>query len=493
MDDDDLPELVIAAGNADLSRLSEIIDGNDPNCWRFAEDAVNVAIVNAALSEDDRVAKDGIACAALIADRFKVSAFTIILQELAHLNHDNVYCWAKKHFACLFSETVSQLITQQASNKGFGLRYLEFKFNVALREYPQAFAVSIDTLEWTCFRLLKGGSMFVRDREMGSPQMIDLCWRIMAKHTKIKLALARIFEKAQSRQLLGKGALLLGVHMGFVKVDLEFFCEFFQDGLSPHVSREDSRYSYHSAAVMSRQLVDLDSEQRLDFNRPGVISFSAHAFDSAILFLLKCPDPLLLKSIMSNLLRCRKFVEHDPRFVAWSIFQRLREKVKCWGDSRFWIPTSAEIWYCCEWLRAEFFKSSEIARQSVGELPGLFIRSTVSTAQDVWSLGLMVREVGMDVTSLKGLLSFYHPFMTKAALRCLLWNHPLSTQNFIQIRERHYEILSRILDEGQHGGISQLCNLSLVARELQVVRIFPRLFRTPLPPRARHVVIGFIL
>lgn len=475
--------LVIAAGTADLPKLRDILNHlrighTDLLC---ALDAIDAAIAKAALSEDEGVAEDALTCAMLIANRIELEESTILRHNSSLLHNPVRNDWFGTHFLIIHSDSFSE-----ASKMRFGIRYLEFKFDVALRDNPKTLTSAIEN---ACFNLLLRGSLHAY--ELQSKKMADVYLRIMDKHKVVRMACDKIFNSFASPlyNQLPRDALMLGVNTGLIKVDLKFFCSFLCTGSL--VSRPAEIYN-DDVALLSKQLVDLDSQQSLDFNRPGVISCTDHSVDYMILDLNKCPYPILHKSIMSNLLRCRQFVEHDPRFAAWSILQKIRSQHCRSPYFRFSSLTSAEVWFCCEWLRSELFRNSEIAKRSSADVITLFRKSTPSTAQDVWSLVLMSKDFELGLDSLR---SIYHPFMTDAALRCLLWNNSLCATSLVHIRECHYRILTQILAR-TNGNIS-VCNLekqlSLATREVHIIRMFPHLFPKQLPPRARHVVVGFLL
>lgn len=113
-------------------------------------------------------------------------------------------------------------------------------------------------------------------------------------------------------------------------------------------------------------------------------------------------------------------------------------------------PSCAEVEFCTEWMRSELHTASLLGKASHRSVLWLFRKSTPTTAPHAWTLLLMLKDVcNMDARSLGGLGGIYHPFMSDAAMRCLMWNHPLAATHMIHIRELHHRVLLRSLSDGR--------------------------------------------
>lgn len=470
--------LLVAACAADLDRVCSILGVDDPLTTEpLFQHAVLGAIARAAVSEPGSdVETDALKCAIVIAEAYNMSPESIIrldpLRVSPSFKPESVL---RAAFPILNSRCNSYVDKKQV----FGLRFLEFKFHVALRDNPQKLSNAVYRACVNVIEEMDTWQSTYLHVELNTAFAADLFHRLMAKYPTINTTCTRAFNELTL--YFEPPTLMLGVNLGLVKVDFDFFCKFFTRPW------RRSMVDYNDLLMLSKKLVDIDIPQCLDFSRPGLICCMDASIDTMILKLLRMQNCRQSQEIMTNLLRCSQFLNHDPRYVAWLIVVK-----------NGLAPTSAEVKYCTEWLRAELFKNSAIIQQNWSYVLWLFRHSTSDTAQLVWTLVLMLKEAcNMDVMNLGGLRGLYNPFMTTPAFKCLLWNHPLAvTTSMIYLREKHFKLVAEHLSgRGTYSEIIQRANARIESANeiLETVKLFPLLFRTPIPARAKQVCVSFML
>jgi hypothetical protein len=392
----------------------------------------------------------------------------------------------------------------QFDTSRFAVRFVEFKFAVALKHSHD---IPSSMLYRTCLDALfpyESRNVVYYYLLLNSPLATDLFRRLLAKHELVRYTCERMFSaefglsgstEASPRLPASHKApaFVLGVNLGMLTLDLSSFGEMLD--MNSLTWSPPPRHLMDDMVRISATLVDdpahpTATKPRFDFNRPGIISCIDWRIDRLVTNVLRM-EKKDSDAIMANLLRCRRFAEHDPRYAAFSIVNR-----------RSSTPSCAEVEFCTEWMRSELHRASWLGKASHRSVLWLFRKSTPKTAPQAWTLLLMLKDVcGMDARSLGGLCGIYHPFMSDAAMRCLVWNHPLAATHMIHIRERHYRVIARSLSENRLSSQpmfvadSRLADAAAVA---QVVRCvggpeMSLLFGGLLPLLARLTVKSFLM
>lgn len=388
----------------------------------------------------------------------------------------------------------------QFGSSRFAVRFVEFKFSAVLNNAPHVpscmlYLACLDAL----FPHESLRNVIYFYLPLNSPLATDLFRRLMAKHEAVRYTCERLysteFDSVYVSLSLPVGskaaAYVLGVNLGIIKLDLGVFGEMLTWPDPPRELLQDM-------VRLSATLVDDDdvghappaTKPRFDFNRPGAVSCTDWRIDRLLTNVLRM-EKKASDAIMANLLRCRRFAGHDPRYVALSITSRHSSK-----------PSCAEVEFCTEWMRSQLDTASWLSKERRRSVLWLFRKSTPTTAPQAWTLLLMLKGVcGMDAGSLGALSGIYNPFMSDAAIRCLVWNHPLAATRMIYVRERHHRILGQLLSGGHalqeplHVANSKLAGAEAVA---QVVRCVGGselclLFGSVLPLLARMIIKSFLM
>lgn len=402
---------------------------------------------------------------------------------------------------------------------GFAARFVEFKFRAALSSSRDDQLCPHGCLHRVCSHgclhqvflevlfahpdLPRLESVISRHLPLFTPVAADLFRRLMAEHGAVRQSCELAFRVLRERgptPRMSASAFVLGVNLGFVSLDLDSFGMLVHGVLhggysliSAHCLQALVQLSEMLAAVSSTSLSSSPpAPPRLHFNRPGIISCTDWHLDRLIDNVLdRSMGSRASSAIMGNLLRCRRFAAHDPRHAAFRIANRPAHMFKNNNTS------GAEIEFCIEWMRSELLRASRLGTASGGAtVLRLFRNSTPATAPQAWTLLLMLRNVcGMDARSLGGLSGIYHPSMTSAAIRCLVWNHPLAATHMIHIRERHYRLCVELVRRGQVTSDARLAEAAAVARLVRCVGGpgMSLLFGSALPLRANTTVKDFLM
>jgi hypothetical protein len=276
------------------------------------------------------------------------------------------------------------------------------------------------------------------------------------------------------------------------------------------VHKGRSRKSWDDATAhvitLCERLVEHGSsatQQRPPFHQSGVIQCTDPEVSRLVFAVLKLPDCGVSRRALSTLMRLDRLREFDFRFVAWNLIQentgRLDLQLTCKDR---WDSTPAEMDFVAEWLEGP---SSPHLDTYFFELRSMFRNSGPETAVRLW--GLLRR---VQVESASG-LNVYHPCMTEAALRCLMWCHPLAAHRVVDLERQHFQVTSRIWErvatqqprssrrscskdeswsERAQQNLRELRELASVVRCVGGVSL-SRLFR--IPSRAARLVLSWLL
>lgn len=510
-------DLVLAACRGDLPEVIFCVEatrdlGAIMRAVNIRHSAFLGAIVRAALSEpgtDMEVA--ALKCADVVLESVKVENGTALLSrnDVVCLLGVDPFLSHPGRVKSIFGHEYPDphYPRPQFDSLRFAIRFVEFKFAVVLKHSHN---IPGSVLYRTCLNALfpyEPRNVIYYYLSPNSPLTTDLFRRLLAKHELVRYTCERMFRAefvsgpAQLSMCLPAShkvpVFVLGLNLGLLTLDLSSFGEML-DTNSLTVSPLHRHPFIDDMVRISATLVDdpahpTATKRRLDFNRTGIISCTDWQIDRLVTNVLRM-EKKYSDAIMANLLRYRRFAKHDPRFVAFQIMNR-----------RSSTPSCAEVEFCTEWMRSELHRASMLGKASHSSVLWLFRNSTPTTAPQAWTLLLMLKDVcGMDAKSLAGLGGIYHPFMSDAALRCLVWNHPLASTHVIHIRERHHRVIARYLLEDRLSSFSARpmfvadSKLSEATAVAQVVRCVggPEmclLFGGILPLLARLTVKSFLM
>lgn len=208
----------------------------------------------------------------------------------------------------------------------FAARFVEFKFAVALKS-SHDIPSSTERLYRTCLDALfpyESRNVIYYYLLLNSPLATDLFRRLMAKHEAVRYTCERMFRSefglsgSTSMCLPASckaAAFVLGLNLGILKLDLSSFGEMLDMNFLTWF--DPPRHLMDDMVRISATLVDdlahpSATKPRFFFNRPGIISCTDWRLDRLVANVLRMGKKDS-DAIMTNLLRCRRFVAHDPR------------------------------------------------------------------------------------------------------------------------------------------------------------------------------------
>jgi hypothetical protein len=181
------------------------------------------------------------------------------------------------------------------------------------------------------------------------------------------------------------------------------------------------------------------------FARPGTIVQCTDLVATRLTFsILAIRNKDVGRRILSDVMGLPRMRAFDFRFVAWTLLQgrgmeRAHHHLTCQDRPEC---TPGELEFVADWLESMAVEPGGIPDGYFHDARHLFRISDPTTAGRLLRL-IRIGFRNLRPDSLDG-LRVYHPCMTKAALRSLLWKHPLAAANVMAIREQHFRVTSRI-------------------------------------------------